>query len=207
MAEIKTLSFKESSGLIGGGGWTSFWDYNPLFAFSLNGRYFTATDSSIYEHYNGGVYSNFYGTQYSSEVTLIFNPNPSMPKNFKTVNYEGSNGWEVSLIESDEYAPSSNEFGSVSVKDSALSISSYSEGKYIDGGVSYRAGFDRKENKYYAEIKGNGDFERESSVLPNNTTSGIKGFFCTVTIKTDNSTLIGGNKQLFSVTSEYVQSS
>ena len=37
--------------------------------------------------------------------------------------------------------------------------------------------------------------------------TGIKGFFATVTIETDNSTQIGGIKELWSTGSEYISSS
>ena len=199
---VNTITFSEKSK-----GWTSFWDYEPTFAFSINGRYFTTNGGSVYEHYAGTVHGSFYEAVYPSTVSVVLNENPSIPKNFKTVNYEGSNGWEVSEILSDEFKPSSNEFGNSASLDSATAISSYSEGKYLDGGVSYRSGFDRKENKYYANIKSNGVIIREGEVLTSDKTSGIKGFYCTVTFKTDETTDIGGNKQLFSVSSEYVQSS
>ena len=198
----KTITFNESSS-----GWTSFWDYTPTFAFSVNGRYFTTKDGSIYEHYTTALHGYYYDTYYNSEVTLVLNDNPSMVKNFKTVNYEGSNGWEVTTIETDAYAPSSNEYGNSSVKDEGRSIASYSEGKYIDGGVAYRSGFDRKEGKYYANIKGNGVILREGSVLSNDNTSGLKGVFCTITLKTDETTDNGGVKNLFAVSSEFIKSS
>jgi hypothetical protein len=37
--------------------------------------------------------------------------------------------------------------------------------------------------------------------------TGIKGYFTTVTMSTDNVTDIGGMKELFAVSSEYVESS
>ena len=40
-------------------------------------------------------YNNFYGTAYRSTVDFVFNPDPVRMKTFKTVNYEGSNGWEI----------------------------------------------------------------------------------------------------------------
>ena len=205
MAQVKTLTFSESTK-----GWTSFWDYKPSFIFSINGTYFTANGSHIWQHYDELGIKNkglFYDTQYPSEVTVVLNDNPSLPKNFKTVNYEGSNGWEASNIHTDEYSPSSNNYGNVSVKDEGLQIKSYSEGMYVDGGVEYQSGFDRKDNKYYAEIRGNGVIVREEEVLSQDETAGVKGVFCTVTLKTDQTTDTGGRKQLFSVSSEVVQSS
>lgn len=203
MAIVKTLTFSEESK-----GWTSFWSYEPKYCFSLAGSFFSIKNAKLYRHYDVEAnQSTFYGVYYDSSVTIVINENPSIPKNFKTINYEGTNGWQVSSIESDSFRPSSNEYGNVSSFDVAVFIPSYSEGKYIDGGVAYRAGFDRKENKYYANIKSGVVIPREGEVLSIDKTAGIKGVFATVVIETDETTDIGGVKQLFAVSSEYVQSS
>lgn len=199
MATVTTLTFSEETK-----GWTSFWDYEPLFAFSLSGRYFTINTYKLYEHYlPEATYSNFYGTQYDSEVTLILNDNSGLSKTFKTIGYEGSNGWEMSSFLSDEYAPTSNQYTPASIQDTGQAVQSYSEGLYLEGGVEYRAGFDRKENKYYANLINDSVTLREGQVLEGSSVSGIKGLFATVTFKTDSSTRLGGQKQLFSVFSEY----
>lgn len=201
MAEIKTLTFSEDNN-----GWTSFWDYEPSFSFSLRGRYFTTYRGSLYEHYSSGLGSNsgyYYGTHYPAEVTLVLNDNVGLSKSFKTIGYEGSNGWEVSQVSSDEYAPTSNQYTPVSIQDTAQVVKSYSEGLYFDTGVEYRAGFDRKENKYYANLINNSVTLREGQVLDGEDVSGVKGLFISVTFRTDSSTRLGGQKQLFSVFSEY----
>lgn len=199
---VQTITFNEGSK-----GWTSFWDYQPSFAFSINGRYFTTKDGSLYEHYTSALNSYFYDTYYPSKVTLSLNEFPSSPKNYLTLGYEGSNGWEVTSIETDEFSPSSNDYGNVSITDRGVAIESYSEGLYIENGVEYRSGFDRRENKYYADIKGDGVSQREGEILLSDETSGIKGVFCLVTLETDQTTNTGGVKQLFAVSSEFVQSS
>ena len=203
MSEIvNTLTFSETSK-----GWTSFWDYNPLFAFSLNGRFFTFNDSSLYEHYVGSSHSNFYGTQYNAEVTLIFNENPSISKNFKTINYEGSNGWEMESFESGESLPRRNGLASYETKDTAKPIKSYDEGRFSSKGVEVRAGFKKKEGKFFSNLRNNGVIKREGEVLQGTQMYGIKGFFSTVKMKTDSTTDLGGFKQLFAASTEYVYSS
>ena len=67
----------------------------------------------------------------------------------------------------------------------------------------YQAGFDRKENRYVANLINN------SASAPNeihfgNQIAGIKGFYATVTISTDSVTNPGGEKELFSVGSDYI---
>jgi len=72
-----------------------------------------------------------------------------------------------------------------------------------------------RENKYYANLVNvgtttNGDGlilqGMPGQVLPNTSVSGIKGFFATVTISTDKTTDIGGQKTLFAVSSNYTKS-
>ena len=81
-----------------------------------------------------------------------------------------------------------------------IQIYSYQEGAYSENGIQYRAGFDRKQNIYYAALKGT-NINIPQQVLTNNITTGIKGMFLNVQLKEkDNS---GGAKQLFSVGSTY----
>ena len=69
-----------------------------------------------------------------------------------------------------------------------------------------RAGFDRKENLYVANLI-NSSVVRPGEIIFGNSISGIKGYFATVKISTDNYTDVGGLKELWSVGSRYVRSS
>ena len=93
-------------------------------------------------------------------------------------------------------------------------VYSYTEGKYDSAvpsntGTSavitpfYYAGFDRKENKYVANLV-NSSTAATGEVLFGPDMSGIKGFIATVKISTDTVTNYGSEKELFSVGSEYV---
>jgi len=83
---------------------------------------------------------------------------------------------------------------------------SYDEGVYTEGGVKYRVGFNRKENKYHANLVNN-TLARQEEVLFGNSMTGIKGYFSTVTVSTDATTDPGGLKELFAVSSNYSESS
>ena len=61
----------------------------------------TSTVSKLYTHYTNQDRNNFYGTKTPSSIQFVFNPQPNFIKTFKTINYEGSNGWEVSALTSD----------------------------------------------------------------------------------------------------------
>lgn len=201
MATVKTITFNEDSN-----GWSSFWDYEPTFVFSLRGKFYSTYNGKLWEHYNiASSRGSFYDTVYSSEVTLVLNDDPSAIKNFQTINYEGSNGWQVDTITTDEYQPTG--FTETSISDTASPITSYSEGKYVSKGVEYRAGFNRRENKYFANLKNNGVILRESQILGGSSVSGLKGVYLELKMSTDSSTDVGGIKNLFSVASNYTISS
>lgn len=68
----------------------------------------------------------------------------------------------------------------------------------------YYSGFNRKENKYVANIVNNSG-SRQNEVIFGNSISGIKGFYTNVTMSTDELTNFGGEKQLFSVSTTYTQ--
>ena len=66
----------------------------------------------------------------------------------------------------------------------------------------FRAGFYRKENKYYANINSSSAIT-QGEILPGFLTSGVKGFYATVTFSTDSVTDPGRYKELFSVSTIY----
>ena len=184
-------------------GFTSFFNYIPQLGTSCLGRYITFQDNAIWQHYVNTSYNNFYGVQYNSSVTFVFNPDPTRIKTFKTISYEGSNGWEVnnSNIISDPTGPTPT---GVNYQDTAQRIYSYDEGVYIENGIPYRAGFDRKQNTYYAAIKNNSGPRPGEVIFDGLRETGIKAFYTTVTFTTDATTDEKGPKQLFSVGSSYI---
>ncbi len=203
-------------------GWTSFYSYKPVLMGSLKNNFFTFINSNIYQHYDESVSDGrckFYGATSPAEafVEFIFNPNPTVVKNFNTIAYEGNNGWEVDSYVSDfegfdqvQNAGSFNQY-----QDSTSSVKSYIEGQYDNAGNVYpaaltepifRAGFDRKENHYVANLI-NASAARPGEVIFGSNVSGVKGYLMTVKMSIDGSTDVGGAKQLFSVSSNYVLSS
>ncbi len=67
----------------------------------------------------------------------------------------------------------------------------------------HHAGFERKENKYVANIINN-SAANDSEVIWGSSISGIKGFYGLATFSTDTTTDPGGEKQLFSVESNFI---
>jgi hypothetical protein len=209
LGTYETLSFNEINN-----GWTSLWDYDPSFGGTLNNIYYTTKGGSIWKHYDETVINNrgtFYGTYYPTSVQLSFNPEVSIPKNFNTINYEGTNGWQADFFLSDP----TGKINGVNYKDESSFVYSYDEGSYTESGVTYRVGFNIKDNKYFANLVNNGvqangnntiAFGMPGQVIPGSSMSGIKGFFATVKLSTDNTTDLGGSKTLFAVSSNFVKS-
>ena len=199
----QTLAFDETVK-----GWTSFYTFRPLFMDTLRNNFYSFKGSEVWKHHSE-VQSNrssFYGTRSDSSITFIFNANPSMMKNFNTVAYEGDSGWQVESITSDSEGANPSGSGWSSIQDVSSTIKSYEEGKYTDGGVTYRSGFNRKENRYVANIV-NASTQRIGEVVFGDMMSGIKGYFVTVKMSTDATTDLGGPKELFAVSSNFVMSS
>lgn len=145
-----------------------------------------------------------------------------MSKVFKTINYEGGNGWQVDTLNSDITGVNSvgtpenvpNDPWLLGTKDSTALVYSYNQGAYDNYGNQYpanlippinHAGFSRKENKYMANLINNSP-AAAGEVMFGADMTGIKGYFATVNMSTDTVTDVGGMKELFAVSSDYVES-
>jgi hypothetical protein len=225
--DYDTLAFDESSK-----GWVSRYSYKPDNVFSLKNNFYStfsggaagSNNNGLWKHYFGNEYNKLYGQPVASSITTVFNPKVSSSKNFLTIGYEGSNGWQVDSFISDSTGVDSG----VNYFDRTLSIKSYDEGQYVinpaDGQpvrpanyqsvfntpnppyTKLRAGFNRKENKYVSNIKNNSS-GRPGEVVYGQSMSGIKGMFATVTFSVDATTNINGKKELFAVSTNYTESS
>ena len=211
-----TLGFTEEAN-----GWASFYSFKPSQMVSLKNKFYTLNSGRLWEHYNNATNTrgNFYGVQYNSAIRFVFNEAPSNVKIFKTINYEGANGWQVTSFRSDLTGPDLLGSGYISTQDIVgvlngvgdPAIFSYMTGAYDDYGNSYpstlyppinRAGFDRKENKYMAVLM-NKSLPNPEEVSFGNEISGIKGYFAVVDMSLDNATDVGGAKELFAASCNF----
>ena len=193
-------------------GWVSFQSYSPQLMTSSQGEFYTFKNNAVWQHYIGSIYNNFYGDQFTSSVTFVFNPQPTITKTFKTLSYTGSNGWKATSIQPDytgiDTNPQEPALGDTRYQSFGQPILSYDDGFYTDPstGVEYRAGFYRKQNVYYAAIKGSSTTSGilAGQVIPSNTdVTGMKGQYLQVKLEEDGNTDPTGAKQLFSVGTEY----
>ena len=191
-----TLAFDEMIN-----GWVGFYSYKPSQMFSLRDSFFSTQYSNIWRHYSDLVSTtSFYGVYGGANITFIFNQDSSINKVFKTVNYEGDSGWQVDsfISEPTGYDLAGATRGWRQFNDQTQSVLSYVDGRYSSLGVTYYSGFNRKENKYYANLI-NTSTAQPGEVIFGQQVSGIKGRFSTVKFSIDNSTDFGGLKELWSV--------
>lgn len=86
-------------------GWVSRVSYVPEAGVSVNNIFYTFNQGDIWQHNSVNVNrNNFYNVQYKSYLTTVFNQEPSAIKSFKTINYEGTAGWQVPFILTDQQA-------------------------------------------------------------------------------------------------------
>jgi len=239
----KTLVFDEAIN-----GWSSFFSYNPSSMLSLKSNFYSAGPSltsddggftgangpntaGLYQHYISTVpRCNFYGLNNKASVEFIFNPQVSVSKVFKTINYEGSNGWQVDSFVSDSTGISFpitdiDNYRITNTNDSTAFIYSFNESAYDTLGNTFadvsttpvtqnitslvppllHSGFTRKENKYMANLLNN-SVAAPGEIIFGDIMTGIKGYFATVKMSTDTLTDPGGTKELFAASSEYVGS-
>ena len=191
-SDYNTITFDE--GVLG---WTSFSSYKPNYSFSLSNVFYTFNSGKLYQHYLG-PYARFYGVTYPSDVTVVLNSNPSVVKNFKTINYEGGPGWELESMvasSSDKTLP----IGKYVFQDNLASLETQ----------IWSNTFKKKEDKYFANLINNSPAVN-GEILYGADMSGIKGFYSTVKMSISAITQFDTSaikKELFSVSSDVVESS
>ena len=139
-----TVSFTEKTN-----GWTSFKSFKPESSVSLNSKYYTFFNGDIYEHGANSLRNTFYGTFTDSSIKLIMNDMPSSIKEFKSLNYEGT---ESRLYD--------NTVGSETSLETDKNITNnagkgwYANSIETDKQSGTIAEFKEKEGKWYSYIKG-----------------------------------------------------
>ena len=204
---FKTVTFDESVL-----GWTSRLSYKPKYMFSIGANFYsindttnlvTNTTNTLYRHYTNfnninNSYGLFYGEVFDSTVQVVLNSNPSVIKNFKAINYEGSLGWTMNSMQT-------------SSGDTALAISAYTAPTTLQQFTDdlFSNEFKAKENKYFANFI-NSSPAVAGEIIWGSSMSGLKGFFSTIEMKIPKETLTlnpATKYELFSVASDVSQSS
>ena len=85
-----TLTYSQSSK-----GWPSFYSYIPDLMMGMNNYFYTFNGGNLFQHNINETRNNYYGTQYNSQITSVFNQNPLENKIFKTMNLESDSAWQA----------------------------------------------------------------------------------------------------------------
>lgn len=177
--EQTTLSYNELSK-----GWVSFKSFNPQDGLSLNNDYFTFDKGHIYIHHDNAVRNSFYGVQFSSDITVLFNDNPGAVKSFTTINYEGTQA-KVSEFDSQDIEYYNNNYAAKGTgeSDGLTTISNENDGEYFN--LSNKSGwyvdnvttdmetckeieFKEKEGKWFGVLAGESMGSGSSSLIIDN---------------------------------------
>ena len=197
-----TLGFSEDSK-----GWVSFYSYKPTFGFSALNQFYTFNSTDLYKHHSSETYNKFYNSTYSdpSYVTFVMNDGASSIKTFRTINYEGSNGWSMDRAEAETVLKlgATNEIQ----KEEAYKIPEKGVTILDANGVAMDVGFKLRESKYYADLKqkipyGLSDYNSNFNNNTLNTTLGIKGYHMEVDMLYHEPTGNGKKVELFAVSNE-----
>ena len=194
----RTLCYSERVG-----GWVSFYTYKPTFGASLNNEFYTFNGKDMYKHYDTTVpRSKFYGADFPDPayVDFLFNDQPSLIKNFMTINYEGTTGWAMDSLSSGGYAITG--YDTYDNVNTAYKIPK--EGTVVSGET---IGFVKKEGKYFSELR-----NKATDMFQDNTyfnTTGIKGYYTEVRMQYWNPTeeATAAKAELFGASSEVILSS
>jgi hypothetical protein len=179
-------------------GWTSRYSFIPESGITMNNKFYTFKSANAYLHNsNTANRNNFYGTDYDSEVEILFNDNSGNVSDFLTLNYEGDSGWEATSIKGDQ--------------DGLYNITNV---RLLDSDQSGFLGWFLKEGKYHGAVVGT---QPSYIIDPNGSVgadgfwpliqdgsntqdvSGTKGFFAKVRFKNSSTTA----KELFAISTEY----
>lgn len=117
-----TLTYSE-----GVQGFPSFYSYLPDWMIGMNNYFYTFKGGNLYRHNVNETRNNFYGQQYQSKITSVFNDGPLENKLFKTINLEGDDNWGLTM---------------------------YSD--IQDGGFIQSDWFEKKENVWYGFVRNSG---------------------------------------------------
>lgn len=73
--------------------YVSFYDYYPEWICNAGNLIITWKNGELWAHNNTTTYSNFYGTQYSPSIKLVFNDHQNIKKHFNTITTLGNTTW------------------------------------------------------------------------------------------------------------------
>lgn len=84
-------------------GYSTFLSYQPEEIAVLDNLIITWKNGVLYTH-DSTTYNNFYGTQYDSYVTGVFNDDMLFKKTIEAISFQGTSGWSLPEIKTNTYS-------------------------------------------------------------------------------------------------------
>jgi len=134
-----TLTFNAESK-----GWPSFYSFIPEKMIGMNNYFYTFKGGNLYRHNTNDIHNNFYGAQYDSTLTSVFNDGPLENKLFKAINLEGDARWDMQLS-------------------SDIQTTGFIDATY----------FEKKEGTFYAFVRNSGEVPAEANEYVLRSVNGI----------------------------------
>ncbi|HHZ81993.1 MAG TPA: hypothetical protein EYO58_05695 [Flavobacteriales bacterium] len=79
-------------------GWPSFYSYTPEWMQGMNQYFYSFYGGNLWRHNTNELRNNYYGTDYPSTVTSVFNQEPITNKLFKTLSLESDHAWGATFV-------------------------------------------------------------------------------------------------------------
>ena len=76
-------------------GFPSFYSYHPNYMIGMNNYFYSFDKGNLYRHNSNDRRNSYYGVDYNSTITSVFNESPLENKLFKTINLESDSSWSV----------------------------------------------------------------------------------------------------------------
>jgi len=91
---LKTITYSDNAE-----GWTSFWDYYPDWMIGLSNVFYSWKNGNLWKQNSDQISrGNFYGVDFSSKVTTIFNEDSASTKMFKTLSLDSTSTWTATML-------------------------------------------------------------------------------------------------------------
>ena len=149
---VNTVSFNEDTN-----GWVSFRAYALEQGLSLNNTYYTFRGGELYEHGEdpgSAARNNFYGIQYYSSITPVFNDMPSSVKSFNLINYEGSQARVIQINDDDANAVRTPDQNYQQYYNNVARTGWYVDSIITDQQTGKTLEFKEKEGKWFNKVQG-----------------------------------------------------
>jgi len=149
---VSTISFNEDTN-----GWVSFRGYALEQGLSLNNTYYTFKGGELYEHGvdpGSAARNNFYGIQYYSSVTPVFNDVPASIKSFNLLNYEGTQARVIEVADDDPNAARTPDQNYQQYYNNTAKVGWYVEEITTDQQTGKVLEFKEKEGKWFNKVQG-----------------------------------------------------